>query len=47
MKKSKTVRLPDELIKKVQQAADKDGRTFSNKLIRILESWTEGQEKAA
>ena len=43
MKKSKTVRLPEELIKKIQLTADKEGRSFSNKLTRILEGWSDGK----
>jgi len=47
MKKSKTVRMPVELIEQIQGLADKEGRSFTNMLIRILEAATTGQKKAA
>ena len=44
---TKSARLPEALVDKVDKAAKKEGRTFSNMLVRILESWEDGQEKAA
>jgi predicted DNA binding CopG/RHH family protein len=47
MKKSKTVRIPEETIKAVQIAATKEGRSFSNMLTRILEQWSESKQSTS
>lgn len=45
MKKNNTMisfKLPSELKVKLERLADKDGRTLSNMIVRILTVYTEG-----
>jgi predicted HicB family RNase H-like nuclease len=35
-KKTKTIRLPEEIIKNIQAQANREGRSFNNMIVRVL-----------
>ncbi len=39
----KSARLPKPVVDQVKKAADEDGRSFNNMLVRILEEWAKKQ----
>ena len=41
----KGIRMPVDIIKKVQESADKETRTFSAQIIHIVKKYYEMQEK--
>jgi len=41
----KTLRLPKELIKKIEESAKKEERTFTSQVIYIIKKYYELQEK--
>ena len=41
----KGIRIPKELVRKIQQSAEKETRTFSAQVIHIIKKYYELQEK--
>ena len=42
---NKSVRIPESLVKKIEESAKKETRTFSQQLVHIIKKYYEIQEK--